>query len=74
MASPTLYLISQFHYEEDDESKVFAVNAGLHLQQLQRLSAFQQVMTKVPPAKADDGCSSWLENEHAIDDSVDITE
>ena len=53
-------------------SQVFAVNAGRHLQELQRLSAFQQVTTKVPPAY--DGRSSWFAYEDAIDDWVDITE
>ena len=51
MASPTLHLSPQFDDEEYmEESEVFAVNAGRHLQELQRLSAFQQVTTKVPPA------------------------
>ena len=49
-----------------------AVNAGRHLQELQRLSAFQQVTTKVPPAY--DGRSSWFAYEDAIDDWVDINE
>ena len=54
MASPTLHLSPQFDDEECmGESEVFAVNAG---QDLQRLSAFQQVTTKVPPAY--DGRSS----------------
>ena len=48
------------------------MNAGRHLQELQRLSAFQQVTIKVPPAY--DGSSSWLAYEDAIDDLVDITE
>ena len=55
-----------------EESEVFAVNAGRHLQELQRLSAFQQATTKVPPAY--DGRSSWFAYEDAIDDWVDITE
>ena len=55
-----------------EESEVFAVNAGRHLQELQRLSAFQQVTTKVPPAY--DGRSSWFAYEDAIGDWVDITE
>ena len=49
-----------------------AATAGRHLQELQRLSAFQQVTTKVPPAY--DGRSSWFAYEDAIDDWVDITE
>ena len=73
MASPTLHLSPQFDDEEYiEESEVFAVNAGRHLQELQRLSAFQQVTTKVPPAY--DGRSSWFAYEDAIDDWVDITE
>ena len=43
-----------------------------HLQELQRLSAFQQVTTKVPPSY--DGRSSWYAYEDAIDDWCDITE
>ena len=73
MASPTLHLSPQFDDEEYmEESEVFAVNAGRHLQELQRLSAFQQVTRKVPPAY--DGRSSWFAYEDAIDDWVDITE
>ena len=72
MASPAFY-----HHPEFDEGKYgdgesYAVNAGRRLQELQRLSAFQQVTTKVPPAY--DGRSSWLVYEDAIDDWVDITE
>ena len=55
-----------------EESEVFAVNAGRHLQELQRLRAFQQVTTKVPPAY--DGRSSWFAYEDTVDDWVDITE
>ena len=73
MASPTLHLSPQFDDEEYfEESKVFAVNAGRHLQELQWLSALQQVTTKVPPAY--DGRSSWFAYEDAIDDWVDVTE
>ena len=43
-----------------------------HLQELQRLSAFQQVTTKVPPSY--DGRSSWFAYEDAIDDWCDVTE
>ena len=43
-----------------------------YLQELQRLSAFQQVTTKVPPSY--DGRSSWVAYEDAIDDWCDITE
>ena len=64
MASPTLHLSPQFNDEEYmEESEV---------KELQRLSAFQQVTTKVPPAY--DGRSSWFAFEDAIDDWVDITE
>ena len=73
MASPTLHVSPQFDDEEYfEESEVFAVNAGRHLQELQRLSAFQQVTTTVPPAY--DGRTSWVAYEDAIDDWVDITE
>ena len=73
MASPTLHLSPQFDDEEYfKESEVFAVKAGRHLQELQRLSSFQQATTKVPPAY--DGRSSWFAYEGAIDDWVDITE
>ena len=43
-----------------------------HLQELHRLSAFQQVTTKVPPSY--DGRGSWFAYEDAIDDWCDITE
>ena len=43
-----------------------------HLQELQRLSAFQQVTSKVPPSY--DGRSGWVAYEDAIDDWCDITE
>ena len=43
-----------------------------HLSELHRLSAFQQVTTKVPPSY--DGRSSWFAYEDAIDDWCDITE
>ena len=43
-----------------------------HLQELQRLAAFQQVTTKVSPS--DDGRSHWFAYEGAIDDRCDITE
>ena len=43
-----------------------------HLNELHRLSAFQQVTTKVPPSY--DGRSSWFAYEDAIDDWCDITE
>ena len=43
-----------------------------HIHELQRLFAFQQVATKVPPSY--DGRSSWVAYEDAIDDWCDITE
>ena len=42
------------------------------MSELHRLSAFQQVTTKVPPSY--DGRSSWFAYEDAIDDWCDITE
>ena len=52
-------------------SESYATNHR-HLQELHRLSAFQQVTTKVPPSY--DGRSSWFAYEDAIDDWRDITE
>ena len=53
MASPTLHLNPQFDDEEYfEESEVFAVNAGRHLQELQSLSAFQQVTRSQPTTAA----------------------
>ena len=72
MASPALFQHPEFDDEEYGDGEAYAVNAGRHLQELQRLSAFQQVTTKVPPAY--DGRSSWFAYEDAIDDWVDITE
>ena len=66
MANLTLHLSRQFVDEEYDEREIVAVNAVRHLQELQRLRAFQQVTTKVPPAY--DGRSSWFADEDAIDD------
>eukprot|EP00439_Symbiodinium_sp_Y106_P072348 s830_g13.t1 len=43
-----------------------------HLEELYRLSAFQQVTTKIPPSY--DGRGSWFAYEDAIDDWCDITE
>ena len=72
MASSTLFHHPEFDDEEYGDGESFAVQAGRHIQELQRLSAFQQVTTKVPPAY--DGRSSWFAYEDAIDDWVDITE
>ena len=52
-------------------SESYATNHR-HLHELHRLSAFQQVTTKVPPSY--DGRSSWFAYEDAIDDWCDITE
>ena len=71
MASPALFQHPQFD-EEYGDGEAFAAQAGRHIQELPRLSAFQQVTTKVPPAY--DGRSSWFAYEDAIDDWVDITE
>ena len=72
MASPALFQHPEFDDEEYGDGEAFAAQAGRHIQELQRLSAFQQVTTKVPPAY--DGRSSWFAYEDAIDDWVDITE
>ena len=72
MASPTLFHHPEFADEDHGDGEAFAAQAGRHIQELQRLSAFQQVTTKVPPAY--DGRSSWFAYEEAIDDWVDITE
>ena len=72
MASPALFQLPEFDDEEYGDGEAYAVQAGRHLQELQRLSAFQQVTTKVPPAY--DGRSSWFAYEDTIDDWVDITE
>ena len=57
------------HGEGDDEyllhgSESYVTNHR-HLNELHRLSAFQQVTTKVPPSY--DGRSSWFAYEDAID-------
>ena len=52
-------------------SESYATNHR-HLNELHRLSAFQQVTTKVPPSY--DGRGSWFAYEYAIDDWCDITE
>ena len=50
MANPTLFQYPEFDDEEYGDGEAYAVQAGRHLQELQRLSAFQQVTTKIPPA------------------------
>ena len=72
MASPALYQHPKFDDEEYGHGEAYAVQAGRHPQELQRVSAFQQVTTKVPPAH--DGRNSWLAYKDVIDDWVDITE
>ena len=64
------------HGEGEDDylqqgSESYATNHR-HLNELHRLSAFQQVTTKVPPSY--DGRGSWFAYEDAIDDWCDITE
>ena len=66
MASSTLFHHPEFDDEEYGDGESFAVQAGRHIQELQRLR------TKVPPAY--DGRSSWFAYEDAIGDWVDITE
>ena len=68
---------SPFDHGEGDEeyllhgSESYVTNHR-HVNELHRLSAFQQVTTKVPPSY--DGRSSWFAYEDAIDDWCDITE
>ena len=57
-------------YEEPDGEALAAGNRSL--EELRRLSAFQQVTAKVPPSY--DGRSSWFAFEDAVDDWCDITE
>ncbi|CAE7808499.1 Cpr, partial [Symbiodinium sp. KB8] len=66
-----------FEHGDGDEDYLLNGNESYatnhrHFQELQRLSAFQQVTTKVPPSY--DGRSSWFAYEDAIDDWCDITE
>ena len=69
-------VVSFEHGEGEDDylqqgSESFVTNHR-HLQELHRLSAFQQVTTKAPPSY--DGRGSWFAYEDAIDDWCDITE
>ena len=59
---------------DDHEGDVYASSGHnpKHLQELQRLSAFTQVTTKVPSSY--DGTSSWFAFKDALDDWCDITE
>ena len=68
--------VSFEHGEGEDDylqqgSESYATNHR-HLNELHRLSAFQQVTTKVPPSY--DGRGSWFAYEDAIDAWCDITE
>ena len=72
-------LSAAMNFEHGDGDEEYLLNGNesyatnhRHLQELQRLSAFQQVTTKVPPSY--DGRSSWFAYEDAIDDWCDITE
>ena len=63
------------HRERDDDyllqgNESYATKHR-HFQELHRLSAFQQLTTKVPPSY--DGRSSWFAYGDAIDDWGDIT-
>ena len=75
-AKASLSAAMNFEHGDGDEdylpngNESFAANHR-HLQELQRLSAFQLVTTKVPPSY--DGRSSWFAYEDAIDDWSDIT-
>ena len=73
MASHTAAPYETDHGDEDEYlHESYAVNRNRHLEELHRLSSFQQVTTKVPPSC--DGRSSWFASEDAIDDWRDITE
>ena len=68
---------SPFEHGEGDDDYLLHGNESYvanhrHLNELHRLSAFQQVTTKVPPSF--DGRSSWFAYVDAIDDWCDITE
>ena len=72
-------LSAAMNFEHGDGDEDYLLNGNesyatnhRHFQELQRLSAFQQVTTKVPPSY--DGRSSWFAYEDAIDDWCDITE
>ena len=71
--------LSAAHYEhgKGDEDDLFQghesyATSQRYLQELHRLSAFQQVTTKVPLSY--DRRSSWFAYEDAIDDWCDINE
>ena len=74
MAGPSAVPFEHGDGEDDclqHGSESYATNHR-HLQELHRLSAFQQVTTKVPPSYDERSC--WFANEDAIDDWCDITE
>ena len=76
-AMASLSAAMNFEHGDGDEEYLLNGNESYaanhrHLHELQRLSAFQQVTTKVPPSY--DGRSSWFAYEDAIDDWCDITE
>ena len=74
MASLSAMLFEHGEGDDDDlphGSESYVTNHR-HLQELKRLSAFQQVTTKVPPSY--DGRSSWFAYGDAIDVWCDITE
>ena len=76
-AMASLSAAMNFEHGDGDEDYLLNGNESYatnhrHFQELQRLSAFQQVTTKVPPSY--DGRSSWFAYEDAIDDWCDITE
>ena len=72
MASQTAFTEPYDGEFDDFYGESFAINQSRTLSELHRLSAFQQVTTKVPPSY--DGRSSWFAYEDAIDDWCDITE
>ena len=72
MASQTAFAEPYDGEFDDFYGESFAINQSRTLSELHRLSAFQQVTTKVPPSY--DGRSSWFAYEDAIDDWCDITE
>ena len=72
MASQTAFAEPYDGELDDFYGESFAINQSRTLSELHRLSAFQQVTTKVPPSY--DGRSSWFAYEDAIDDWCDITE
>ena len=71
-------LSAAMNFEHGDGDEEYLLNGNesyvtnhRHLQELQRLSAFQQVTTKVPPSY--DGRSSWFAYEDATSLSLMVT-